>query len=177
VRRDAKISLGIVSQISRQQVCCTGWRRPIGCLQLQVSFRKRAIDYRALWQRITYKDKACYGSSPPCTIHNGYLSCCSGTQRTSLFVHTGYTAHLYSHVCIYLYKKKKLVSQGIPATSSLHYKQRLFALLQSWLPLTGICVYIYVYIYIYILAMYINIFLYICMYICMYISVYVYIHL
>ena len=36
----------------------TGWRRPIGCLKLQVIFRKRAINHTALLQKITYKDKA-----------------------------------------------------------------------------------------------------------------------
>jgi len=46
---------------------------------LQVIFRNRATNYRALLQEITYKDKASYGSSPPCTSlrnicsHNLYL--------------------------------------------------------------------------------------------------------
>ena len=31
----------------------TGWRRPIECLKLQVSFRKRATKYRALLRKIT----------------------------------------------------------------------------------------------------------------------------
>ena len=39
----------------------TGWRRPIGCLKLQVMFRKRATNYRALLQKMTFKDKASYG--------------------------------------------------------------------------------------------------------------------
>jgi len=46
------------------QVCCsvlqcvakcsrrTGWRRPIGCLKLQVIFRKRATNYRALAENV-----------------------------------------------------------------------------------------------------------------------------
>jgi len=46
----------------------TGWRRPTGCLKLQVILRKRATDYRAVLQKMTYKDKASYESSPPCTI-------------------------------------------------------------------------------------------------------------
>jgi len=44
----------------------TGWRRCIGCLRLQVSFRKRTTNYRALLRKTTYKDKASYGSAPPC---------------------------------------------------------------------------------------------------------------
>ena len=43
----------------------TGWRRPIGCLKLQVSCCKRATNYRALAQKITYKDKVSFASSPP----------------------------------------------------------------------------------------------------------------
>jgi len=46
---------------------CTGWRRRIGCLKLQVIFRKRATKYRALLHKIICKDKAFYDSTPPCT--------------------------------------------------------------------------------------------------------------
>jgi len=42
-----------------------GWRRPIGCLKLLVIFCKRATNYRALLRKMTYKDKASYGSLPP----------------------------------------------------------------------------------------------------------------
>jgi len=49
-------------------VRATGLRRPIGCLKLQVIFRKRATNYRALLREMAYKDKASYGSSPPCTM-------------------------------------------------------------------------------------------------------------
>jgi len=52
----------------------TGWRRPITCLELQVIFRKRATNYRALLPKITYQDKASYDSSPPCT-HFWVLLC------------------------------------------------------------------------------------------------------
>jgi len=45
----------------------TGCPRLIGCLKLQVIFRNRATDYRSLLRKMTYKDKASYGSSPPCT--------------------------------------------------------------------------------------------------------------
>jgi len=43
---------------ARVRISSTGWRRPKGCLKLQVSFRKRATNYRALSRKITYKDKA-----------------------------------------------------------------------------------------------------------------------
>ena len=44
----------------------TGWPRPIGGLKLQVIFRKRATNHRALLREMACKDKASYGSSPPC---------------------------------------------------------------------------------------------------------------
>ena len=42
------------------------WRSCIGCLKLQISFRKIATDFRALWREMTSKDKASYDSTPPC---------------------------------------------------------------------------------------------------------------
>jgi len=46
----------------------TGWRRCRGCLKLQVSFRKKTTNYRARLQKMTYKDKASYAYSLPCTV-------------------------------------------------------------------------------------------------------------
>jgi len=43
-----------------------------GCLQFQVFFCKRATNYRALLRKMTYKDKASYGSSPPCMYITWY---------------------------------------------------------------------------------------------------------
>jgi len=45
----------------------TGWQKCIGCLELQVSFRNRTTNCRALLRKITCKDKASDASSPPCT--------------------------------------------------------------------------------------------------------------
>ena len=42
----------------------TGWRRLIGSPKLQVIFRKRATNYRALLWKVTYEDKGYYESSP-----------------------------------------------------------------------------------------------------------------
>ena len=47
----------------------TGWRRLIRSPNLQIIFHKRATTYRSLLWKMTYKDKASYESSPPCT-HN-----------------------------------------------------------------------------------------------------------
>ena len=43
----------------------TGWQNLIGCLKLQVFFRKRATNYRALLQKMTYTDKASCDFRPP----------------------------------------------------------------------------------------------------------------
>ena len=45
---------------------CTGWRRLIECLKLQVVFRKKATNHRALLHKMTHQDKASYDSTPPC---------------------------------------------------------------------------------------------------------------
>jgi len=47
----------------------TGWRRLIGSPKLQIIFHKRASKYRSLLQKMTYKDKGSYESSPPCIRH------------------------------------------------------------------------------------------------------------
>jgi len=44
-----------------------GTERPIGCLSLQVIFRKRAANYRAPLRKTTYQDNASYDSTPPCS--------------------------------------------------------------------------------------------------------------
>ena len=44
----------------------TEWSRCIGCVKLQVSFRKRAHTFRAFWRKMMYKDKASYDATPPC---------------------------------------------------------------------------------------------------------------
>ena len=47
----------------------TEWRRLIGCLKLQVIFRKRATNSRALLRKMTYEDKASCDSTPPCMCY------------------------------------------------------------------------------------------------------------
>ena len=52
-----------------------GWRRLIGCLKLQVIFRTRATNYRALLRKMTYEDKASSDFTPPCSsVAYGVLS-------------------------------------------------------------------------------------------------------
>ena len=54
----------------------TGWRRLIGCLKLQVIFRKRATNYGALLRKMTYQDKTSYGAQHPVRQWNGLLMEC-----------------------------------------------------------------------------------------------------
>ena len=61
----------------------TGWRRLIGCFKLQVIFRKRATNYRALLRKMTYQDKASYDSTPPCNC-----------QQHCLHVHNSQQYHM-----------------------------------------------------------------------------------
>jgi len=63
----------------------TGWRRCIECLKLQVISRKRATNSRALLRKMTYKDKASYGSSPPCTQSGGHTRIAKPLE-TSLYL-------------------------------------------------------------------------------------------
>jgi len=87
----------------------TGWRRLIGCLKLQVIFRKRATNYTAILQKMTYDDKASYDVTPPCTIS---LTCndleqllqepnCTFARKSSNCILTR-KIYTYIYICIYM---------------------------------------------------------------------------
>ena len=57
-----------IYKYNKDQSIGTGWRRLIGSPKLQLIFHKRATKYRSLLQKMTYKDKGSYESSPPSTI-------------------------------------------------------------------------------------------------------------
>ena len=78
--------------------CRTGWRRPIGCLKLQVNFRKRATNYRALLRKMTYKDKALCESSPPCIFRTSFY-----IHITCLFLYTLYISFYLHYTSLFLY--------------------------------------------------------------------------
>ena len=61
------VSVCVGALLCARLIRCTGWRRLIGCLKLQVMFRKRATNYRALLQKTTCEDMAPYDPTPPCT--------------------------------------------------------------------------------------------------------------
>jgi len=69
---------------------CTGWRRPIGCLKLQVFFCKRATNYSALLRKMTYEDTASYESWPPCT-------CSACSQIAESMTDTDTLIHIHTH--------------------------------------------------------------------------------
>ena len=81
-----------------------GWQRPIGCLKLQVIFRKKAINCRALLWKMTCKDKASYGSSPPCTV---YL-----TNSMSHVTHMNEACHTYIWVMSHIWMGGLLFCQS-----------------------------------------------------------------
>ena len=62
--RDKRVASDRVSRSPH----CTGWRRPLGCLELQVIIRKRATNHRSLLRKMTYKGKVSCGSSPAHTV-------------------------------------------------------------------------------------------------------------
>jgi len=71
---------------------CTEWRRPVECLKLQVFFRKRATNYRALLRKMTYGDTASYGSSPPCShcLYIGNYTADLAICKCAVIVCTGF---------------------------------------------------------------------------------------
>jgi len=91
--------------LSEEHWTITGWRRPIGCLKLQVIYRKKATNYRALLRKMTWKDMASYGSSPPCTFERRiaiksfrmrsfkWFSRLNDWQKSPLFFQTSPTHH------------------------------------------------------------------------------------
>ena len=60
--------LSVTDFFLRYEYTVPGWRRPVGCLISCITFRKLAINYRALLRKMTYKDKGCYECLPGCNI-------------------------------------------------------------------------------------------------------------
>jgi len=90
----------------------TGLQRPTGLHKLQVIFRKRVTNCRALLRKMTSKDKALCGFSPPCasnaTIHVYvciYMShiCTHLWIYIYMYVYTYIYVFIYIHICIYTY--------------------------------------------------------------------------
>jgi len=78
----------------------TGWRRPIGCLKLQVNFRKRATKNRVLLREMTYKFATLYRVSQ-CMFHTicmGIPVHVSAPKVDSISVPSNFTQLLSRHL-------------------------------------------------------------------------------
>jgi len=88
----------------------TGWRRLIRSPKLQVIFRKRATNYRAVLWKVTYKDKASYESSPPCKwvtvlychVPRVCVTCLMCVCHVVAF-RRGWMSMVYICICMYIY--------------------------------------------------------------------------
>ena len=78
--------------------CDTGWQRLIGSPKLQIIFHKRAIKYRSLLRKMTYKDKGSYESSPPC-MYMYVCVCICICICMYMYVHV----YVYVYICICMY--------------------------------------------------------------------------
>jgi len=77
------------------QLVTTGWRRLIGSPKLQIIFHKRAIKYRSLLRKMTYKDKGSYESLPTCTF------AIQKHWRADFWeIFKGWQRYLRSYVCV-----------------------------------------------------------------------------
>ena len=103
------MSHGIFTKQKTNRVWNTEGQKSIGCLRLQVIFRKRATNYRALVRKITYKDEAFNGSSPPCitTFVTGsvwLLLACRTRKRSRALLRTSKALLQYWHIKSFLQK-------------------------------------------------------------------------
>jgi len=78
--------------------------------KLQVIFHKRTTKYRDLLQKVTYKDKASYGSSPPCTPH----------IVKYIYLHT------YTHIHIHLYRAVPRIAMSIYVCTHIIYYMYIY---------------------------------------------------
>ena len=115
--------------------------------KLQVSFRKRAIDYVALLRKVTYQDKAEFTT---CLYGGCYLS----SLRHVFVLHIWYSQWLFCGKLQVSFHKR-----AIDCTIYEVY------MVQSYVCLTCMCIYIYICVYIH---MYIHIYIYMCVCLCMY---------
>ena len=126
---------------------------------MQVSFRQRATNYRALLRKMTYKDKTSYGSSPPCSADAKALQMALEkflNMLRNFSVENFLKCVYYIYTCIHIY-----------------IYQNIFIYMYIYV---HIYIRMYIYIHIYI-RIYIHIYIYICIYIYIYIYVYIYIYI
>jgi len=110
-------------------------QKNVGCLKLQVIFRKKATNYRALLRKMTYEDKASYGSLSPFTYIYIYRVT---THWIKTWLSHDFVMKIYIYTYYYIYTYTCVVT--------LTWPWRDFGM--------NISIYIYVYIYIYRVYMY-----------------------
>ena len=79
----------------------TGWRRLIGSRKMQIIFHKRATKYRSLLQKMTYKNKGSYESSPSSRWMSSGLVC---TNEVYVCVCVCVRVRVFACVCVYTCK-------------------------------------------------------------------------
>jgi len=94
----AKIDLQLKASYESSPPCTvwyrTGWRRFIGCLKLQVNFRKRANNYMALLL-LFYYSILIIG----CQLHISHTSAASDdASRSHVYIHTHRCAYIYTNI-------------------------------------------------------------------------------
>jgi len=89
----------VCTRTTTSKVYTRGWCRVIGCLKLQVIYRKRATNYEALLREMTYKDKASYDSTPPfiCRVQISVCAC----KGSNVFACVC-AIHMYVYICVYI---------------------------------------------------------------------------
>jgi len=79
---------------------CTGWRRPIGCLKLQVIFCKRSTNYTALLRRIPYEDKAPHDPTYGIVYSRMYMRGCENVYSRTLYICACAASYSHTlHIC------------------------------------------------------------------------------
>jgi len=91
--------------VRSSRIADAGWRRPIGCLKLQVFFRKRATNHRSLFREITCKDRASYGSwwdLVELRIHTFEVWCFLEIPNVHVYIYTYMHTYTYVYMCVYV---------------------------------------------------------------------------
>ena len=165
----------------------TGWPRPVGCLKLQVIFRKRGTNYRALLRKTIYIENASYGPLPPCRdtilyihmyIHFGATLSSPKLKVTfiSRRVYVNMT-HIFMFLNIYLHARKwrSSICNCLSRETQFSFSVLVMYDIDVYIYMYMIYIYIYIYIYLYT-YIYMYMYIYIYIYIYMYIYIYIYMH-
>ena len=102
----------------------TGWRRLIGCLNLQVIFRKRATNYRALLRKMTYEHKASYESSSPCTQSRTHTCAQTVDKNCTMMQRNRSSAVLFSQMIPIIMFRKLYITMFAQKSPTVYFHKR-----------------------------------------------------